>query len=70
MKATLTFNLPEEKHEHERAVHAMEAFSLLHEIDQHLRNVVKHNEGAYESPEALASHVREQIWELLQKVEE
>ena len=69
MKAILEFNLPEEKYEHERAVRAMDAFSLLHEIDQHLRNVVKHGEGAYESPEDLAKHIREQIGELLSKVE-
>jgi hypothetical protein len=70
MKAILEFNLPEEVYEHERAVHAMEAFSLLHDIDQHLRSVIKHNEGGYESPEALASYMREKIWEFLQKVEE
>jgi len=69
MKATLTFNLPEEQYEHKRSVLAMEAFSLLHDIDQHLRSIVKHGEGAYESPEALAKHIREQIWELLSKVE-
>lgn len=69
MKATLTFNLPEEQDEHKRAILAMEAFSLLHDIDQHLRSIVKHGEGAYESPEALAKHIREQIWELLSKVE-
>ena len=69
MKAILEFNLPEEEYEHKRAVLAMEAFSVLHDIDQHLRSIVKHGEGAYESPEALAKHIREQIWELLSKVE-
>jgi hypothetical protein len=70
MKAILEFNLPEEKYEHERAIHAMDAFALLHDIDQHLRSVVKHGEGGYESVEDLATNIRNQISELLQKVEE
>ena len=70
MKATLTFNLPEERYEHARAIHASEAFGTLFDIDQHLRNVVKHGEGNYESVEDLAVHVRQMIGEVLQKVEE
>jgi hypothetical protein len=70
MKATLTFNLPEERYEHARAIHAMEAFSVMHDIDQHLRSVVKHGEGRYESVEDLAINIRNQLAEILQKVEE
>ncbi len=70
MKAILEFNLPEDRHEHQRAMHSMEAFSVMHDIDQHLRSVVKHGEGRYESVEALAVNIRNQLSEILQKVEE
>ena len=51
-------------------MHAMEAFSVMHDIDQHLRSVVKHGEGKYESVEDLAINIRNQLAEILQKVEE
>ena len=70
MKAILEFNLPEDRHEHQRAIHSMEAFSVMHDIDQHLRSVVKHGEGKYESVEDLAINLRNQLAEILQKVEE
>jgi len=70
MKAILEFNLPEDRHEHQRAIHSMEAFSVMHDIDQHLRSVVKHGEGRYESVEDLAINIRNQLAEILQKVEE
>jgi len=70
MKAILEFNLPEDRHEHQRAIHSMEAFSVMHDIDQHLRSVVKHGEGKYESVEDLAINIRNQLAEILQKVEE
>lgn len=70
MKAVLEFNLPEDRHEHQRAIHSMEAFSVMHDIDQHLRSVVKHGEGKYESVEDLAINIRNQLAEILQKVEE
>ena len=70
MKAILEFNLPEHRHEHQRAIHSMEAFSVMHDIDQHLRSVVKHGEGKYESVEDLAINIRNQLAEILQKVEE
>ena len=70
MKAILEFNLPEDRHEHQRAIHSMEAFSVMHDIDQHLCSVVKHGEGKYESVEDLAINIRNQLAEILQKVEE
>lgn len=70
MKATLTFTLPEERYEHSRAVHASEAFGTLFDIDQHLRNVIKHGEGSYECVEDLAIHIRQMIGGVMQKVEE
>ena len=48
----------------------MEAFSVMHDIDQHLRSVIKHGEGGYENVEALAINIRNQLAEILQKVEE
>lgn len=70
MKAILEFNLPDDRHEHQRAIHSMEAFSVMHDIDQHLRSVIKHGEGGYENVEALAINIRNQLAEILQKVEE
>jgi hypothetical protein len=69
MKATIEFNLPEEKDEHMRAVLGAEAFVLLFEIDAHLRSVVKHGAGGYKSAEELATHIRSEIGELISKLE-
>jgi hypothetical protein len=69
MKATIEFNLPEEKDEHMRAVLGAEAFVLLFEIDAHLRSVIKHGAGGYKSAEELAAHVRSEIGELISKLE-
>jgi hypothetical protein len=64
MKATLEFTLPEERVEHLQAVHAPEVWALLHDLDEHLRAVVKHGEGDYKTVADLAIHIRSQISEL------
>ena len=50
MKAVLEFSLPEERWEHERAVHSGEAWMALSDLDNYLRNLIKHgSESSYPS---------------------
>lgn len=63
MKATLEFSLPEERVEHQQAVHSGAAWALLEDIDQHLRSVIKHGHD-YKTVEALAEHIRREIGDL------
>lgn len=60
MIATLNFNLPEESAQHERAVFCDDAWSALHDIDQHCRSVVKHGHQ-YKSVEEFAAEIRRMI---------
>lgn len=48
MKATIEFNLPEEKHEHEVAIAAPELYAALCDIDTYLRNEIKHGNSSDE----------------------
>ncbi len=61
MKATLEFSLPEEADEHKRAVHAADAWCALYDLDQELRNLVKHGTGRTETAEQLANRIRTEI---------
>ena len=54
MKGILEFNLPEEKHEHLAATEAGEMVSLLLEISDLFRRVVKYNHEGY-SDETIAA---------------
>jgi hypothetical protein len=69
VKATLEFSLPEERIDHLQAVHALEAWGLLHDLDAHLRNVVKHGEGGYKTVNDLAIFLRTEIGEVLQHID-
>jgi hypothetical protein len=69
MKATLEFSLPEERIDHLQAVHAQEAWVLLHTLDGYLRNVVKHGEGDYKTVNDLAIFLRTEIGEVLQHID-
>jgi phosphoribosylformylglycinamidine (FGAM) synthase-like amidotransferase family enzyme len=69
MKATLEFSLPEERVEHLQAVHAPEVWALLHDLDEHLRAVIKHGEGNYKTVNELAIHLRSEICEVLQHID-
>ena len=70
MKAVLEFNLPDERIEHLRAVQAGAAWSTLHDLDQHLRSIIKYGDGGYKSPEDLAASVRAAINDTPSLVEE
>lgn len=43
MKATIEFNLPEDRPEHVRCVNALNAWRTLAEIDEAARSAYKHN---------------------------
>ena len=66
MKATLEFNLPDERDEHIRAVHAADAWALLDDIDQELRRIVKY--GSEITRDQLTEEIRLQINELCQRI--
>ena len=44
MKATITFNLPEEEHEYRNAVEGAKMRSILWDVDQWLRAKLKYEE--------------------------
>lgn len=67
MKATLEFTLPEETTEHLQAVHAGEAWAMLREIDQRLRNGTKYGELP-PTAEALAAQLREEMSDVLERI--
>jgi len=57
MKATLTFDLPDDKHEHLCAVHGVDSVLALMEIRELLRSRLKYAElkdGAYEEIEKIS----------------
>lgn len=59
---TLTYTLPDEQSEFDAAREGGAARSLLWEIDQHLRSLLKHGEPPSET-RALAEAIREMIRE-------
>ena len=70
MKATLEFQLPEDQNEHIRAIHAGAAWSALYEIDNTLRNLLKHGDYRYKTVEELATAIREEARVALDKIDE
>jgi hypothetical protein len=70
MKATLEFNLPEDAHEHMRAIQSNHAWCALYEIDSMLRNLLKHGNDRYKTVEELATAIRIEARYALDKIEE
>ena len=61
MKATLTFNLPEENHEYSNAVDGSKMRSVLWDLDQWLRAKLKYEEltdGQYDAYKATRDELR------------
>jgi hypothetical protein len=61
MKATLTFNLPEEDHEYSNAVDGSKMRSVLWDLDQWLRAKLKYEEltdGQYDAYKATRDELR------------
>ena len=65
MKATLEFNLPEERGEHIRAVHAGAAWLALSDIDRQIRNAMKYGLQNGVTHEDLLKDIRREIGEAI-----
>ena len=61
MKATLEFNLPKERDEYEIAVAAPEIYAAICEIDNYLRNEIKHGKHSEDVINFAASLRREYL---------
>ena len=59
---TVQYRLPDEEHEYLAAMQGVAALAVLHDIDQHCRNLVKHGTPSEET-ETLAEHIRQLIAE-------
>lgn len=63
MKATLTFDLPEEAEEHLRSVQSLDWALTVMDMDNYLRGRIKYEELSDEVDEALED-VRKKLWEI------
>lgn len=59
-KATLQFDLPDEQGDFAAAIHGREALTVLWEIDQRCRGLLKHGEPTEEEAR-LAEEIRQMI---------
>jgi hypothetical protein len=69
MKIILEFG-DEEKHLAMRAIHGSQAFSTLITLDAELRAFLKHESPRFETARDLASYIRNEISDVLAKIEE
>jgi hypothetical protein len=65
MKATLEFNLPEDKHEWNNAVQADAMFACLWDLSQELRTMWKYQQYQTEEEYAIVESIRDKIYEIL-----
>lgn len=66
MKATLTFNLPEDSHEFDMATQGASMHSVLWQMDQWLRGNIKHAPDSMSNDEYKAyERCREELRELM-----
>lgn len=63
MKATLEFSIPEQTGEHQLALDGGRWMSVVHELDQWLRDIAKHSEDT----KIEAQSVRSKIYEILEE---
>ena len=64
MKAKLTFNLPEDKHEWENAIRADAMFCALWDLSQELRTLWKYEELS-EDEWNMVERIRDKFYEIL-----
>ena len=65
MKATLEFQLPEDKHEWDNAVKADAMYSALWDLSQELRTMWKYQEYKTEEEYAIVEAIRDKFYEIL-----
>ena len=67
MKATLTFNLPDEQYEYEAANKGAKLLYIITEMDQHLRSILKYEDGlsteTYDKVQSIRDFLREKCIE-------
>jgi len=63
MKATLEFNLPDDRSEHELAIAGPKLLSVLWELDQWLRARVKYEDHKFATPDEALEAARAQLRE-------
>ena len=68
MKATLKFNLPEEREEFELACNAVNYSIVLSDIDNYLRSKIKHADLTDEQYKVY-EEIREQLWNYINENE-
>ena len=65
-RATLEFNLPEEREEFDTAAKAMDYRLILSDYDEHLRQLVKYEtEALSEETYAKVQELRDKLWDLI-----
>lgn len=62
-EVTFKYYLPDNQDELWIHTHASDMYSLLHDIDQHCRGIIKYDETATEEKCKLAEHIRQMIYE-------
>ena len=68
MKITLEFN-DDENELALQAIHGSEAFCALHYVDATLRNYLKHGDERFTDVNELLRHIRDEIRDVMSKVE-
>ena len=63
MKATMTFELPEEREEFETTVKALDWKFAMSDLDEYLRNELKY--GAYVLDAETTENIRSKIYDIL-----
>jgi hypothetical protein len=64
MVAVLTFNLPEEKEDFELAQKGGHYLSIIEDLDDFLRAIIKYNQTFNDEQIAVYEAVRTKLWEL------
>ena len=67
--ASMTFTLPDDRHDHLCAVHGPRFYGALRDLDDHLRGLLKHDGIAGYTAKRLAEELRSMIAEDLALVE-
>ena len=58
MRVTLEFTLPDESADHRAAIHAPMLAAAICDIDALLRNLLKHGDSRFKTPDQLAEYIR------------
>ena len=65
MKAVLKFKIPKEKDEHYLAIHGVDYYCSLLDLDDHLRSQLKHNDKLTIDQVEFADNIRDKLREIM-----